>query len=67
VSGDVPRVAGLSYRLSANYAFADRGAYVVGPVQEISYRAQGAPIPRAELVPVDTFRVAVGLQYDFAQ
>jgi len=47
---------GLSYRLTANYAFLDVGPYAVGapPLDE-------SPRP---LVPVDTFRLGVGLQYD---
>jgi hypothetical protein len=60
---------GLSYRASADYAVASRGAYVVGPLQGLYIYDQafgygnfkGAP----ELNPVDQFRVTVGLQYDF--
>jgi len=57
-SGAVPFVKGLSYRASANYAFAERGPYVVGPVQQFIGYARSA-----ELVPVDRFRVTVGLEY----
>jgi outer membrane receptor for ferrienterochelin and colicins len=59
ISGPVPGVAGLSYRLIADYAFASRNPYVIGPVQ--------APVPgdrTPELVPVDQFRTTVGMQYD---
>jgi outer membrane receptor for ferrienterochelin and colicins len=65
VSGAIPFVPGLSYRASANYAFADRGPYVVGPIQDTQSQQPGAPPLRPELVPVDTFRATLGLQYDF--
>jgi outer membrane receptor for ferrienterochelin and colicins len=58
VSGPVPFVKGLSYRVGANYAFAARGPYVVGVAQQ-AYSWQ----PSAELVPVDRFRATVGLSY----
>jgi outer membrane receptor for ferrienterochelin and colicins len=60
LSGDVPRLTGLSYRASANYSVADRGAYVVGPVT----RATAAQ-PTAQLNPIDRFRTTLGLQYAF--
>lgn len=62
VSGPVPRtiLPGLSYRVSANYAFASHAPYVVGPSQYYS-----PPYTTAELAPVDRFRVTVGLQWDF--
>jgi outer membrane receptor for ferrienterochelin and colicins len=47
---------GLSYRLTANYAWLDVGPYAVGATP-----ADESPRP---LVPVDTFRLGVGLQYD---
>ena len=62
LSGPAPRVQGLSYRVSANYALASRTPYVAGPTQFATpYQ------PAAELAPVDRFRVAVGLQYDFGK
>lgn len=60
LSGDVPHVGGLSYRASANYAVADRGAYVVGPV---TTALPSQPTP--QLNPIDRFRISVGLQYAF--
>ena len=60
LSGDVPGVTGLSYRAMANYAFAERGPYVVGPVTN-SIPTQTIP----QLTPVDRFRTTVGLQYVF--
>lgn len=58
INGPVPGITGLSYRLSANWAFADRGPYVVGPSQDRTY------LLSPQLVPVDPFRAVVGLQYD---
>ena len=60
VSGPVPLVNGLSYRAMANYAMADRGPYVVGPVT-----SELPTQPTPQLIPVDRFRSTVGLQYDF--
>lgn len=59
VSGPLPWLVGLSYRLSANVAFGDKGPYVVGPIQFATPEH-----PQAELSPVDRLRVALGLQYD---
>jgi outer membrane receptor protein involved in Fe transport len=59
ISGQIPGIAGLSYRMSADVAFADRNPYVAGPVQ--------AALPTqtsAQLSPVDQFRTTIGLQYD---
>jgi outer membrane receptor for ferrienterochelin and colicin len=69
LSGPLPFMKGLSYRVSANYAVASRGAYAVGPLQGVYIYDQafgygnfsGAP----QLNPVDQFRATVGLQYDF--
>jgi outer membrane receptor protein involved in Fe transport len=62
IGGPIPKsiVPGLSYRVSANYAFADRAPYLVGPSQYYS-----PPYVYTELAPVDRFRVTVGLQWDF--
>jgi outer membrane receptor for ferrienterochelin and colicins len=60
LSGDVPGLKGLSYRGIANYAVADRGPYVVGPVTT-ALPTQAAP----QLIPVDRFRTTLGLQYVF--
>jgi outer membrane receptor for ferrienterochelin and colicins len=57
VSGPVPFLPGLSYRVTANYAFQPTGSYTIGPIQDSSYGV--APT----LNPVDRFRVGVGLQY----
>jgi outer membrane cobalamin receptor len=59
ISGPVPKLKGLSYRLIADYAVSSRGPYVVGP--------NTTPYPGnnvAQLIPVDQFRATVGLQYD---
>lgn len=60
VSGPAPLVPGLSYRVTANYAFESRGPYVIGPIQDSSYGV------RPEMNPVDRFRVGVGFQYAWA-
>jgi outer membrane receptor protein involved in Fe transport len=59
LSGVVPGVRGLSYRVSADYAAADRNPYVIGPVQ-FAVPTQ----PSAQLSPVDQLRTTVGFQYD---
>jgi outer membrane cobalamin receptor len=58
VSGAVPRVKGLSYRLSANYSFTERAPFTVGPGSSDN--------TRAELAPYDRFRTAIALYYDLA-
>jgi outer membrane receptor for ferrienterochelin and colicins len=70
VSGLAPFVHGLSYRVSADYSFADRGPYVIGPFQTSgsggSTPGGGTRQPVSpELSPIDSFRATVGLQYDF--
>jgi outer membrane receptor for ferrienterochelin and colicins len=55
LTGNLP-ISGLSYRLSANYALIDVGPYAIGATP-----ADASPRP---LVPVDKFRIAIGLQYD---
>ena len=60
LTGPVPYVRGLSYRLSANYATASEGPYVVGPRQTAT-----ADSPAPFLNPVDAFAVFYGLRYDF--
>ena len=70
VCGPFPWIKGLAYRASADYSFAEYGAYVVGPFQRGSAIPQTGvnkiPYPAApELNPLDRFRATVGLQYDF--
>ncbi|HEV8247310.1 MAG TPA: TonB-dependent receptor, partial [Polyangiaceae bacterium] len=60
VTGKVPFLPHLTYRGSANYAFAAQGPYVIGPNQGSSSK-----IVTAELIPVDKFRASIGVQYDF--
>jgi outer membrane receptor for ferrienterochelin and colicins len=55
LTGVLP-LQGLSYRLTANYAWIGVGPYAVGP-----FPADESLRP---LVPVDRFRIGVGLQYD---
>jgi outer membrane receptor protein involved in Fe transport len=60
ISGPVPRVPGLSYRLTADYAVAAVNPYVIGPVTSPTSKD-----PTPELVPVDQFMTTVGVQYDW--
>lgn len=57
LSGKAPFAQGLSYRVTADYAFSTTGEYVVGPLQS------GDGERPAELSPMDRFRVGVGLTY----
>jgi hypothetical protein len=59
ISGPMPAVRNLSYRVSFTGNTASRAPYVVGPTQVAT-----PSHPSAELAPVDQFRVGVGLQYD---
>lgn len=63
LTGPIPFVKGLSYRVTANYAFADRGPYVVGPEQVY----EGFNTRSPQLLPLDTFRTGILLQYDLFQ
>jgi hypothetical protein len=68
VSGEVPKVPGLLYRANASRASSDVAPYVVGPSTLADPSCLGpACARRTGLLPVDTFRVMLGLQYDFAQ
>jgi outer membrane receptor for ferrienterochelin and colicins len=61
LSGDVPGVGGLGYRLSSNYVTADHSPYVAGPVQQ-----QDPTIPDrppATLAPVNRFSVFATLSF----
>jgi outer membrane receptor for ferrienterochelin and colicins len=55
VSGRVPALHALSYRVSASYSFTATSAYAAGVLVA----------PNPVLLPVDQFRVTAGLQYDF--
>lgn len=62
ISGPVPGIAGLSYRLAASYSFASVSPYVAGPIQIVG---DGAGPTSAELAPVVRLRTSLMLQYDF--
>lgn len=70
LSGEVPGLAGLAYRLSANWSTASRGPYAVGP-HERSTPYPGMFVQNSnyafELSPIDTFRVGLDLRYDFGR
>jgi outer membrane receptor protein involved in Fe transport len=73
LSGPIPGLKGLTYRASANYAFAEKGPYVIGPAQSQISSTSRDPVTgenivlirHPELIPIDRFRAGVGLQYDF--
>jgi outer membrane cobalamin receptor len=62
VSGAVPGLTGLSYRVSGDYAVAGRAAYIAGRPVDLSGGLSSIP---PEYVPVDQYGLAIGLQYDF--
>ncbi len=65
LSGPVPGLSGLSYRLSGAYTTATRAPYSVGPDSIPAASDQSAPLREADLLPVDQFRAFFGLRYDF--
>jgi len=66
ISGLIPKVKHLSYRLVANYALSDRGPYTVGPLMVVSGTGtQAFEQTPPQLIPVDRFRITLGLQLDF--
>jgi outer membrane receptor for ferrienterochelin and colicins len=67
ISGSIPFVKGLSYRITGTYSIAERGPYVVGAEQvyEGIRFPNGAPAPTSpQLLPLDQLRTSIGLQYD---
>jgi outer membrane receptor for ferrienterochelin and colicins len=64
IAGPLPFLRGLSYRLTATYALAERGPYVVG-AQQVYEPASGALDRSPQLLPLDQLRTSIGLQYDF--
>lgn len=64
VSGPVPVVKGLSYRMSGDFALSDQAAYIAGRPVDLS---GGLSTIAPELVPADQLRFTIGLQYDFLQ
>lgn len=65
LSGSVPKLRRLSYRLIANYALADRGPYTVGPLMVVtSSQTQAFAQTAPQLIPVDRLRLTIGLQLD---
>ena len=66
LSGDIPFVHGLTYRVSANYISARTGPYFVGPSQTTSYiPGITSAASNYTLSPIDTFRTTIGLQWSF--
>jgi hypothetical protein len=66
LSGAVPFVRGLGYRLSASYASTATGAYTAGPNLALTNNGTGAATaPPLGFAPVDRMSAFVGLRYDF--
>jgi outer membrane receptor for ferrienterochelin and colicins len=73
LTGPFPGVKGLTYRAYANYGFAEKGPYLIGPTQSGSTSGArdpvtGEPIIKygsPELIPVERFRGGIGLQFEF--
>jgi outer membrane receptor for ferrienterochelin and colicin len=64
ISGAVPKLTGLSYRVTGSYGFAPFGPYVVGVAQDYRGPAYG-PETYPPLLPLDQqFRTGIALQYD---
>ena len=59
LTGVVPGIKALNYRLSGSHLTTDGGAYVVGPIQQTQ-----APT-RAELIPTQQWQALAGLGMDF--
>src|SRR5262249_15170591 len=65
ISGDVPLIKGLSYRVMANWAKSNVAPYFEGPTQSRSHLFGTTNVSdTVTLLPVDTFRVSAGLQWD---
>jgi outer membrane receptor for ferrienterochelin and colicins len=62
VSGDVPVVPGLDYRVAVNYVTAAHSAYVAGPVQQQDPTVPGRP--PATLAPVNRLSAFATLTYN---
>ncbi|HEY6560464.1 MAG TPA: TonB-dependent receptor, partial [Polyangiaceae bacterium] len=65
VTGKIPGVSGLSYRLSGAATTTSRGPYVAGP--NLTFTSGGAPLadaPPLGFAPIDQFNAFVGLKYE---
>ena len=73
LTGVFPGVKGLTYRAYANYGFAEKGPYAIGPTQSGTTSGARDPVTGElivlvrppELIPIERFRAGVGLRYDF--
>jgi outer membrane receptor for ferrienterochelin and colicins len=67
LTGKVPRVPGLSYRLSATVETASESAYTAGPnIAEANGGKSTFVTPPLGFAPTDPFSALIGLRYDFA-
>jgi outer membrane receptor for ferrienterochelin and colicins len=62
ISGDMPGLSGVSYRLSGNYVSAAHAPYVAGPIQTVDPAA--AERPQAALAPVNRLSAFATLTYN---
>jgi hypothetical protein len=60
LTGPIPGVAGLAYRITGSYATARYSAYAAGNVPEII-----STTPEPSLAPIDRYSVLLGLRFDF--
>ncbi len=66
LTGAVPLVRGLSYRVSAAYATSETSAYTAGPNLALTNNGPSTTTPPPlGLAPVDRMSAFVGLKYDF--
>jgi hypothetical protein len=65
LTGKIPGVTGLSYRLSSALATASRGPYTAGPNMTFVSGSSTFATPPFGFVPIDQFNAFVGLKYEF--
>lgn len=65
VSGAVPPIPGLTYRVGVDAATATRSPYVAGPIQHAD--PTDPTTSTAQLAPINRLTVFSGLQYDFGK
>jgi hypothetical protein len=68
VVGRVPSLRAIGYSVTADYTTASSGPYTAGPsfssLQKV-ITAAAPEIPTPSFVPIDQFRVMIGLRFDF--
>ena len=64
LTGKIPGVTGLSYRLSSAVATASRGPYTAGPNLAFVAGSSTFATPPLGFAPIDQFNAFVGLKYE---